>query len=123
EQEFPKHVQAWLLPEQHPDPKLRPTGSAANQPFRWSSSNFRPEVLTDNTRLPLEALPGEQEHNALHSLRYQAQPGRYIYVRIAAGMRSFGGYVLGETVERIIQVPQFPREVSILHEGSLLALS
>src|SRR5690606_4371326 len=51
EHEFPRHVQAWVLPQQHPDPKLRPSGAAADRPFRWTTSNFRPEVLNDDTRL------------------------------------------------------------------------
>src|SRR5690606_14669069 len=68
-------------------------------------------------------LPGEVDHYELHSLRYKADPGRYLYVRIDAGLKSFGGYVLGESVERILRVPEFPRELSIMHRGSLLALS
>ena len=42
---------------------------------------------------------------------------------IDSGLKSFGGYVLGDSVERIVQVPGFPRELSILHRGSLLSMS
>src|SRR6185503_5171140 len=62
-------------------------------------------------------------HYELHSLRYEADPGRYIYVKIDSGLRSFGGYQLGESVERIVRVPEFPRELSIMHQGSLLSMS
>ena len=44
-------------------------------------------------------------------------------MKIDAGLRSFGGYQLGDAVERIIRVPEFPRELSIMHQGSLLSMS
>lgn len=125
ERDLPPKVHAWLLPMAHPDPKLQePFARSSNkQPFPWNSSNLRPEVLRTDTQLQLTQIPGEREHYELHSLRYDAEPGRYLYVKIDSGLRSFGGYQLGETVERIIRVPEFPRELSILHQGSLLSMS
>jgi uncharacterized protein YfaS (alpha-2-macroglobulin family) len=125
ERNLPPKVHAWLLPEKHPDPKLQEQfeRGRAGRPYRWTETNLRPELLTPQNQLKLEQIPGEQEHYELHSLRYQAAPGRYLYIKVDAGLKSFGGYVLGESVERIIQVPEFPRELSILHEGSLLSMS
>ncbi|MFC4310049.1 MG2 domain-containing protein [Steroidobacter flavus] len=122
EKELPPKVHVWLLPEKHPDPKVQAQFSA-DRPYPWTDTTLRPEVLTAQTALKLEQIPGEQEHYELHSLRYQAAPGRYLYIKIDAGLKSFGGYVLGDSVERIIQVPEFPRELSILHSGSLLSMS
>ncbi|WP_129781161.1 alpha-2-macroglobulin [Peristeroidobacter soli] len=122
EKELPPKVHVWLLPEKHPDPKVQGQFSG-NRPFPWTNTTFRPEVLTAQTALKVEQIPGEQEHYELHSLRYQAAPGRYLYIKIDAGLKSFGGYALGDSVERIIQVPEFPRELSILHSGSLLSMS
>ena len=121
ERELPAKVHAWLLPLRHPDPKLQQP--YRDRPFQWNSATLRPEVLRTDTQLELTQIPGEIEHYELHSLRYNADPGRYIYVKIDAGLRSFGGYQLGETVERIIRVPEFPRELSIMHQGSLLSMS
>ena len=125
ETELPKKVSAWLLPLQHPDPKVQAAfeRSQPGRPFFWNEANFRAAALNANTRLPLTQIPGEREHYELHSFRYTADPGRQIYVRIDAGLKSFGGYVLGDTLERIILVPEFPRELSILHQGSLLSMS
>jgi uncharacterized protein YfaS (alpha-2-macroglobulin family) len=121
ERELPAKVHAWLLPMRHPDPKLQ--GGLRGRPFHWNQSNFRPQVLQAENRLELTPIPGERDHYELHSLRYEADPGRYLYVKIDAGLKSFGGYVLDETIERIIRVPEFPRELSIMHRGSLLAMS
>ncbi|HEY5760936.1 MAG TPA: alpha-2-macroglobulin [Steroidobacter sp.] len=123
EKELPPKVHVWLLPEKHPDPKLQEQFNREGQPFPWTDSTFRPEVLTSQNALKLDQIPGEQEHYELHSLRYQAAPGRYLYIKIDAGLKSFGGYVLGDNVARIVQVPEFPRELSILHQGSLLSMS
>jgi alpha-2-macroglobulin len=125
EKELPAKVHAWLLPVKHPDPKLQQPydASSRNRPFPWNASNLRPDVLRSDTRLQLTQIPGERDHYELHSLRYEADPGRYVYVKIDSGLRSFGGYQLGESVERIIRVPEFPRELSIMHQGSLLSMS
>lgn len=123
ERDFPAKAHAWLLPMKHPDPKLQASFDRRGEPFAWSEATLRPEVLNAGTALELTQIPGEREHYELHSLRYRADPGRYLYVKVDAGLKSFGGYVLGEAVERIIRVPEFPRELSILHQGSLLAMS
>jgi alpha-2-macroglobulin len=125
EQELPPKVSAWLLPLRHPDPKLQGQFEKRRPgaPFAWTEANFRPEVLTDEARVTLTHVPGERDHYEDHGFRYTADPGRQLYVRVQAGLRSFGGYRLGEPVERIVSVPEFPRELSILGRGSLLSLS
>ncbi len=125
ERELPSKVSAWLLPIRHPDPKLQDSfdKSRRGQPFPWNQSNLRPEVLNTDTRLALSPVPGDRDHYELHSFRYEADPGRFVYIKVDKGLKSFGGYVLGETLERIVQVPEFPRELSIMHRGSLLAMS
>ncbi|HEY8538145.1 MAG TPA: MG2 domain-containing protein, partial [Steroidobacteraceae bacterium] len=121
ENEMPSKVHAWLLPREHPDARMQqPYGS---RPFPWSDATVRPEMLTDSNRLELTPIPGELDHYELHSFRYRAEPGRRLYVKIDAGLISFGGYVLDQSVERVLTVPEFPRELQILSEGSLLSLS
>jgi uncharacterized protein YfaS (alpha-2-macroglobulin family) len=125
EQELAGKLNAWLLPEKHPDPKVQANFERynANKPFHWSPATVKPEVLSTAQRLDLKQIPGEREHYELHSFRYSADPGRQIFVSLPRGLQSFGGYLLGDNADRILQVPEFPRELSILHEGSLLAMS
>jgi len=125
ERDLPGKLHAWLLPLKHPDPKLQEQFERRHRgkPFQWTAANFRPEVLNAKNQLELTPIPGEREHYELHSFRYTADPGRQLYVRVDAGLKSFGGYVLGEAQERILQVPEFPRELSILSKGALLSLS
>src|SRR5690606_423049 len=111
ERDLPKKVTAWLLPPQHPDPALQAPFERDNgtRPFFWTDANFRPDVLTAAAKLELTQIPGERDHYELHSFRYNADPGRQLYVKVESGLKSFGGYVLGDTVERVLQVPEFPR--------------
>jgi len=125
EQDMAAKLTAWLLPEKHPDAKLQAEFERRNRgkPYRWSATTVKPDIFSAAAKLELKQIPGEREHYELHSFRYTADPGRQLYVTVQRGLQSFGGYVLGDTVERILQVPEFPRELSLLHQGSILAMS
>ncbi|HEY6925072.1 MAG TPA: alpha-2-macroglobulin, partial [Steroidobacteraceae bacterium] len=68
-------------------------------------------------------VPGELEHYELHSFRHEAEPGEFVYIKIDKGLRSFGGYILDSSFEGLYEVPQYPSELRIAQQGSLLALS
>lgn len=128
ERDLPAKVHAWLLPEKHPDQTTqeafeRNTAHAPGRPYAWDPIQVRPEILAAAHKLELTPIPGERDHYELHSLRYSAAPGRALFVKVDAGLKSFGGYVLGDAVERVMTVPEYPRELSILHQGSLLSMS
>ncbi len=120
ENELGKNVAAWLLPLYHPDKPME----EQKQAWHWGDPQQVGEALLGKSeRLTLRAVPAEREFTTLHSFRYEAEVGRYLYLRVSKGVKSFGGYMLGETFDRIIRVPPFPKEVRILHSGSLLSLS
>ncbi len=125
ERDMPAKVKAWLLPEKNPDTKRQAEYEKYNhgRPYPWNKTNVTPEVIAAATPLELKQDPGELEHYEIHGFRYHAPPGRMMYVRVEQGLKSFGGYILGNSVENILTVPEFPRELQLLHQGSLLALS
>ena len=119
ERDVQRGVQAWVLPVYRPGSPA----SERNRPYGW----YRPEVIDQTildsaTPLPLTPIPAEREYASRLAFHYTADPGRFIYVRVAKNLRSFGGYVLGRAVDRISVVPPFPKEVKILGSGSLLSL-
>jgi hypothetical protein len=119
EKEMQKSVVAWVLPVQNP----RVTEGRSER-FDWSDpGEITDAVLKQSTRLTLEPIAAEREHTETHSFKYRADVGRYVYVRIEKGVQSFGGYLLGERLHRIVQVPEFPPELRILSQGALLAMS
>lgn len=112
-------IKAWLLPVQHPDPGKR----FRDQPFDWSVAEVGEAVLAQSAPLPLAPIAAEQEHSELHSFKYEADVGRYVFVRVGRGLKSFGGYILGKHDTRVMQVPPYPQTMRFLGEGSLLSLS
>jgi len=127
EKEITSKVRAWLLPLNSPDPEQQKKWDREHKdqkpPFGWDNQNITSQLLKTAEPLALSYTPNEQEHVELHSFGYQADPGRYVYVQVDKGLRSFGGYLLGKQQTTTLQVPEFPRELRIAHEGSLLAMS
>src|SRR5215510_2528684 len=120
EKEIQKKISAWVLPVLHPDRPRKPR----EHPYHWGNpSEITDAILAAGTRLQLEPIAAERENVELHTFKYRADVGRYVYVQIESGLRSFGGYLLGDRVQRFVQVPPFPPELKILSQGSLLALS
>lgn len=120
QREMSRSVSVFVLPVNHPDKKI----DAGLRPYDWSDPQMiGPEILQRSQPLSLDPIPYEKEYATLHSYRYGADVGRYLYVRVDKGVRAFGGYVLGKTWDTIIRVPEFPRELKILSQGSLLSMS
>jgi alpha-2-macroglobulin len=120
EKDMQRNVSAYLLPVNHPDKNL----DDGKHPYRWSASSLvGPEILNLSQPVPLDAIPYEKEYATLHSYRYRADVGRYIYVRVNKGIRSFGGYVLGQPFSTVAEVPEFPKQLKILSTGALLSMS
>ncbi len=120
EEELSRNVAAWILPKDRPALE----GQEAVKDYRWHSAvEIGPEVLAKATKLPLAAIPAGRDDAVLHSFKVQAPVGAHVYVRIAKGTRSFGGYVLAKELATVARVPEFPKEVKIAQPGALLSLS
>lgn len=120
EKDLRERIAAFVLPLYHPET----TEEARKQPYRWSDpAKIGPEILKLAEPLKLEGIPAEREYSELQSFKYQADVGRFILVKISKGLKSFGGYQMGGDYDEIVQVRPYPRELRILHSGSVLALS
>ncbi|MGQ0529476.1 MAG: MG2 domain-containing protein [Panacagrimonas sp.] len=124
QQDLPTRLKAWLLPLAHPDPRIQEAFAESNpgQPYDWTQG-VDSRVIDTASPLPLETMVGDRDNSELQSFRYRAAPGRYAYVRLERGLSSFGGYRLGQTQERVLRVPEYPRELRVVAPGSLLAMS
>lgn len=121
ESDLPPKIRAWRLPRKHPDAeRQRPH---RDQPFPWSNQTATRDILGMSAAVKLEQIAGEREHYELHSFRHDAQPYEYLYVKVERGLKSFGGYLLDDSEEKVLRVPEYPRELRIAQQGSLLAMS
>jgi uncharacterized protein YfaS (alpha-2-macroglobulin family) len=113
-------TRAWILPKphKHHDPNTDQTES------RWdTAAEVDKSVLAKATPVPLEITPSEQEYATLHSFKLKAPENAFIYLTVDKGLQSIGGFSLGDNFASVSQMPPYPRQVHIMHEGSLLALS
>ena len=120
ERELARVVQAWLLPF------TKDAKDKAEDKFDWTTE---PEAITDAvlkraTRMTLQAIASEREVSDSLSLKMpQAEGGRHLLVRVAKGMKTHGGYQLGNERQDVLLLKSFAPELAIMSRGALLALS
>ncbi len=121
EKEVAGKVRAWVLPVHHPGTK--PEDRKA--PYNWAgqAQKIGPEILSQSEALKLEAVAAEREHVQQHGFKFNAEAGRYVYVKLEKGMKSFGGYMMEKERDGIMRVQRYPRQLRIASQGALLALS
>jgi len=122
ETEIVKSLSVYMLPQDLPPIQ----GQSGEKNYNWSYFSpvkIGPEVLTVSERVKLTPLPRDQEFTTLHAFSYIAPSGRYFYVKMNKGMQAFGGYILAADHEAILRVPDMPRELGFMHNGSVLSLS
>ena len=120
EREVARVVQAWLLPvssneKESPDEK-----------FDWSAepAAVTEAVMKRAKKQPLQPIASEREVSALTSFRMpEAEGGRYLLVRVAKGLKTPGGYQLGQARQDVVLIKTFSPELKIIGQGALLALS
>lgn len=127
EAEVQGHVQAWLLPLRHPDALKQKEWEKSfetfnGQPYPWGQDNIGTTPPAGSEPLKLDHNPLETEHAQEHSFGHAAEPGRWLLVRVAAGMKSFGGYELEKSSQLALQVPDYPPELRVMGKGALLAM-
>jgi alpha-2-macroglobulin len=124
ERDVSQAVKAWVLPTVRPAHDAVPAAGSDEAPYAWyNSKEVTDDLLKLAVPLPLEQIPAEREFIESHSFRYRADVGRFMFVQIEKNLRSFGGYLSPRTERFIIRVADFPPELKILSQGSLLALS
>ena len=91
-------------------------------PYAWNVADISDAVLKSKP-LPLDAVPTENGYATLQSFKYHATPGDRIVVRVAGDLKSAGGYLLAEPVTTAFTVPDYPKLLRFMADGSLLSMS
>ncbi len=116
-----ENLEIFLLPEFHP---VEAKDSGKKKPYRWRAANEVSEtILKTAERVDFSLVPQSTDYSATHSLMLDTLPGRFLYVRLKKGVKTFGGFVLAKDYQAITPVPLFPKELSFMQPGGLLALS
>jgi len=122
ESEMVKNLSVFVLPKDLP-PVQKQEGKKDYKWSEWSDpSKIGPEILALSTPVKLTSLPRDREYAELHSFKYSVPPGKYLYIKLNKGIKSFGGYLLAKEFDTIQPVPDFPQELGIMASGSILSL-
>ena len=119
EREMGRAVQAWLLPVAEEEKN-------ATEKFDWSADTEKvtDAVLRRAKKINLQPIASAREVTDMVSFRMpQAEGGRYLLIRIEKGLKTPGGYQLGAARQEVRLLKTFAPELSIMSQGSLLALS
>ncbi|HEY9133170.1 MAG TPA: alpha-2-macroglobulin [Dyella sp.] len=112
-------IKAWVLPRRNP----KETQDDDAAPYPWQIDEIGDAVLKAAQPLKLEVVPTENEYASLQSFKFHADPGQRIYVRVEKGLKSFGGYLSGQPAAQAITVPDYPKLLRFMADGSLLSMS
>ncbi|WP_137937154.1 MG2 domain-containing protein [Chitinivorax sp. B] len=116
------NVRAWLLPKHHPDQKAEERDDKT--PYHWGDAGeVGKQVLSKASALSITQVPGEEENNSLHSYKFKAPVGRFLYLQVNEGVQAFGGYQSGKTQGFVVEVQPYPQALKVLGQGSLLSLT
>ena len=112
-------TEAWVLPKR----KKGVSQADDDPPYDWSETEVGEDVLRHSQKLKLELVPTEKEFSEAQSFKFHAEPGQRVFVHINAGAKSFGGYIFGTKYRDIVEVPDYPKLLHFMADGSLLSLS
>lgn len=119
-EELEKHLQIYLLPKDRPAEQGR---SYYSDYGWWDTDDVTDLVIKNSTKIDFEIIPTEESVSTLNSFKFKAPPGKAIYVKLTGNIQFHGGYKLNDETEQIIHVKEYPRELGILSEGTILSLS
>ena len=107
-----------LLPDTNPE--LPPKEQRAG--YAWSVSEVDEALLKQSPPVAITAMPAEREFVQTHAFKYKVPPKRFLYVEVAKGLKSFGGFLLGKPQRYVVEVPPYPELLRFVGEGALLSL-
>ncbi|MBV1911320.1 MAG: hypothetical protein KUG78_18645, partial [Kangiellaceae bacterium] len=91
---------------------------------RWDSPRqVSSGVLANSKQIDFEILPNADEASKLYSLKIEQQPNRFLYLKLEGGFGSINQFKHASKYDDILKVPEYPREISIAGEGSVLSYS
>lgn len=115
-----KSVTAWLLPQHNPEDdkqNLQPTDF-----YSWNLEVIDEKVMAQSKALALTLNDTEQENQSVFSFAFDAPANRSLLVEVENNITSTGGYKLKQKQYRVITVPDYPKTLRFMSEGSLLSM-
>jgi len=120
---FPDKIAAamslWLLPAD----RTGVPGAQDEKNHAWAPEEVDKRLLARSQKLDFEPLPVANNTAQAFSFKYKAPAGRMVYAEFAGRVEAFGGYVIKDPLRTVVQVPEIPKSLEIMHSGSILSLN
>ncbi len=114
-------VKVWLLPQHNPND--HETGQGPDDYAHWDVTSVENNVFALSTPLDIKLDEAENDAQPQFSFRFDAPAHRAMLVEIDNILTSSGGYKMPEKVYRIVQVPDYPKSLQFMSQGSLLSVN
>ena len=118
-EDLKNHISIYELPVDKP----KDQGYKEVKNFSWDESYVSDYILSLSKKIDFEIIPSETNYSSINSIKIKANPNRYIYIKIAGNIEFYGGYKWNDVFEDVLRLKQYPRELGILSEGTILSLS
>ncbi|MFC3150361.1 alpha-2-macroglobulin [Litoribrevibacter euphylliae] len=89
----------------------------------WNLDRATSLSTSKMTKLSPEWMENEQASSPYYNLKLDVPERRAIYLKVKQGLTSSSDYTLAKNYRQVIYLDEYPKEASIMGEGSLLSLS
>ncbi|MBW2689669.1 MAG: alpha-2-macroglobulin family protein, partial [Deltaproteobacteria bacterium] len=114
EVELLNKLKIYLLPKRNPNKNVN---------YWRSPREITPNILQDATAVDLQLIPNPRGSSKVFSFVYDGPKRRYLYLHIEPGLTSVNKFVKSTLYDNVIQIPNYPKEIVIMGEGSMLSLA
>lgn len=119
-EELAKHLSLYVLPKDRPAEQ----GWKAAKNYSWyNTDDVTDLVISQSDKINFEIIPTEENVSSLNSFKFKAPAGKAMFVKLTGNITFHGGYKLEDETTEIIYVKNYPKELGILSEGTILSLS
>ncbi|WP_420588342.1 alpha-2-macroglobulin family protein [Bacterioplanoides sp.] len=105
EDEFKQRLNLYMLPRHRSVGYIRKNGYSNARKIRY------------------ELIPNAEPTADVYNLRIDEAGRKYLYLRVEKGLKSVSGFAMTKAYEDVLSTPDYPKELDIAGEGSLLSLA
>ncbi|MDD5261796.1 MAG: alpha-2-macroglobulin [Methylacidiphilales bacterium] len=115
-----QHLSLYMLPKDKP----ARLNEKIVENYKWQSpAEIDESILGLSEKIPLKLNPSDQDYPNLHSITLDLPPGRFACLKLSKELEGLGGFVMKDPYSNVLEIPDYPREIRIMHDGSILAQS
>jgi uncharacterized protein YfaS (alpha-2-macroglobulin family) len=87
----------------------------------WNMERVNKSDPKDWEKIPYKIIPNTEEYSTIYNLKIDEDERRYLYMEVERGLNSFSDFLLSSTYRSLNKTPEYPKEVNISGEGSVVS--